>query len=401
MIAFNKALMHTTFLVDEASNLKAACLIPNDDFITIKNKIPALKSNKNILLRFGFFLLGSFLFGSIMGVIAWFIFGIGTSSDSAIIVLFATYIIAGIFMCEFLSKEHFRYGLEDAFILGTIGSIYGFVSNIISNLCSTDENYYSNFNQFQIYIWVTVAIVGLIGCLRYCHWISALISIVATTATFYSLISSYTIGLKLMPFLMMIFAAGLYFLYAKLSDRNRIYYYTNSLVVLKVFSLMLFYLSGNYLVVRSLSENLMGDDLKNGQDIPFAMLFWVVTFAVPVFYLFWSILKKDKVFLNIGFITFCFSIFTFRTYHSVLPTEIALTLAGIVVFVFSYFTIKKIKNNESGVTFKPDRNKNTTNLVNLEAVIINSQVNMSQNVDDSPMEFGGGGFSGGGAGDSF
>ena len=57
MIAFNKALMHTTFLVDEASNLKAAGFISNDDFITIKNKIPALKSNKNILLRFGFFWL--------------------------------------------------------------------------------------------------------------------------------------------------------------------------------------------------------------------------------------------------------------------------------------------------------------------------------------------------------
>ena len=401
MIVFNKSLLKNTFLVDEALSLKDSGFLSNDDFNQIKKASPILKSNKNVLLRIGFFLLGSFLFASVMGLLAWFVFGSGNDSNISIVVLFGLYSIIGIFACEFISKEQYRYGIDDAFIIGTIGSIYGFVFNIINSIQQDNENYYSRLDNFEIYFCITIAIVGLIACLRYCHWISALISLVGATGTFYYLISHFSFGLKLMPFLMMIFAVGLYFLYAKLSDKNRIYYYTNSLVVLKVFSLALFYLSGNYLVVRSLSENLMGNLLQDGQDIPFAMFFWVVTFAVPVFYLFWSILKKDKVFLNIGFITFCFSIFTFRTFYSVLPAEIALTLAGIVVFVFSYFTIKKIKNNESGVTFKPDRNKNTTNLVNLEAVIINSQVNMSQNVDDSPMEFGGGGFSGGGAGDSF
>ena len=218
------------------------------------------------------------------------------------------------FICEFLSKEYLGYGIDDAFILGTIGSICGFVVNLITNFMKMDENYYSSFNQYQIFIFITIAITSLMACLRYCHWISGLISLIGITGTFYTLISPYNIGLKLMPFLMMFLAVGLYFLYLKLSEINKIYHYSNSLVVLKSFSLILFYLSGNYLVVRTLSENLMENFLKEDQDIPFATLFWIVTFSVPAFYLYWSILKKDKVFLNIGFMTFCFSIFTFRTY---------------------------------------------------------------------------------------
>lgn len=400
MIAFNKIALQNTFLVDEASNLKDSGFISNNDYNRIKKENPPLKSNRNILLRFGFFLLGSFLFGSIMGLMAWFIIGMGNDSNNSIVTLFALYSIVGIFVCEFLSKEHFGYGIDDAFILGTIGSICGFVINLITLLNQTDDYYYSSFDQYQILIYFIMSIAGLIACLRYCHWISALVSCIGLVGTFYYLISKYPIGLKLMPFLMMLLAAGLFFLYTKLSKTNKIYHYSNSLVVLKVFSLVLFYFSGNYLVVRTLSETLLGNVVSEGQDIPFAILFWIITFGVPAFYLYWSIVKKDKVFLNIGFITFCFSIFTFRTFHSVLPAEIALTLAGILIFTVTYFIIKKIKNNESGVTFKPDRNNNSTNLVNLEAAIINSQVNVSPQ-DEGPMKFDGGGFSGGGAGDSF
>ncbi len=400
MIAFNKTLLHNSFLVDEATNLKNSGFLSSENFSLIKKENPPLKSNKNILLRFGFFLLGSFLFGSIMSLLAFFTFTTSSNSNSSSIILFALYSIIGMFICEFLSKEYLGYGIDDAFILGTIGSICGFVVNLITNFMKMDENYYSSFNQYQIFIFITIAITSLMACLRYCHWISGLISLIGITGTFYTLISPYNIGLKLMPFLMMFLAVGLYFLYLKLSEINKIYHYSNSLVVLKSFSLILFYLSGNYLVVRTLSEKLMENFLKEDQDIPFATLFWIVTFSVPAFYLYWSILKKDKVFLNIGFMTFCFSIFTFRTYHSVLPAEIAMTLAGMFIFTITYFIIKKIRYNDTGVTFKPDRNTNSTNLVNLEAVIINSEINMAPQVEDS-IDFDGGKFSGGGAGDSF
>lgn len=236
MIAFNKTLLHNSFLVDEATNLKNSGFLSSENFSLIKKENPPLKSNKNILLRFGFFLLGSFLFGSIMSLLAFFTFTTSSNSNSSSIILFALYSIIGMFICEFLSKEYLGYGIDDAFILGTIGSICGFVVNLITNFMKMDENYYSSFNQYQIFIFITIAITSLMACLRYCHWISGLISLIGITGTFYTLISPYNIGLKLMPFLMMFLAVGLYFLYLKLSEINKIYHYSNSLVVLKSFS---------------------------------------------------------------------------------------------------------------------------------------------------------------------
>ncbi|MNL60921.1 hypothetical protein D3C87_1847760 [compost metagenome] len=81
----------------------------------------------------------------------------------------------------------------------------------------------------------------------------------------------------------------------------------------------------------------------------------------------------------------------------------ALTLGGVVLFVIAYFSIKKLKEKESGLTFKPDRINNSNALLNAEAIIVASTFGMKPGVkpQDSPMEFGGGGYSGGGSEGSF
>lgn len=401
MIAFNKTALHNTFLVDEALNMRALGFITNHDVLAIKQENPSLRTNKNIVLRIGFFLLGAVLFASCMGLLAWIVFSSNNSSEVCLIAFFSISAILAIIGCEFISKQYFRYGIDDAFIIGAIGCIYGFLVNVSTVLVRSSQNSSLSFNSYEINIAFIMAIVSLIACLRYCNWITALFSIVCFTSAFYLLVSCFTLGIQLIPFVMMILSVGYYFLFLKLSKINKTYHYVNSLSLLKVFSLVLFYSAGNYLLIRKLSETILGSQIEDGQDIPYSVFFWIFTFIIPVFYFYWSIFKKDKIFLNIGFLTFCFSIFTFRTFFHVLPIEIALTLSGIILFTITYFIIRSIKDNISGITFKPDRSAQDANLVNLEAVIINSQVSMQQNAADSPMEFGGGGYSGGGAGESF
>jgi hypothetical protein len=86
-----------------------------------------------------------------------------------------------------------------------------------------------------------------------------------------------------------------------------------------------------------------------------------------------------------------------------LPPEAALTLGGLVLFGIAYFSIKKLKNNETGLTFKPDRIANSSTFLNAEALIITSTFGMKPETkpSESPMEFGGGGFSGGGSEGNF
>lgn len=106
--------------------------------------------------------------------------------------------------------------------------------------------------------------------------------------------------------------------------------------------------------------------------------------------------------LYIGGLTFVLSIATFRYYHSVLPAEWALIFSGLGIFAFVYFVIQKIKTNETGITFQHDRTNDTAMLNNIEALIVNAQdIKHAEEAQPSKMPFGGGDFSGGGAGGSF
>jgi hypothetical protein len=201
---------------------------------------------------------------------------------------------------------------------------------------------------------------------------------------------------------MLFLAIGIYSIYNKLSQSPKSYYYKNSLQIAKVFSLILGYASVNYLVVRQLSEELMGLVLVGNKDIPFSFLFYGLTFIVPVLFIVCSLYKKDRTMLIIGFLTLGFSFYTIRYYYSLMPVEIALILGGTILFGLTYFFIKKIKDKEVGVTFKRDRNADSNALLNVQALIINSQLDLKpvETVNQN-MPFGGGDFSGGGSGGSF
>ena len=172
-------------------------------------------------------------------------------------------------------------------------------------------------------------------------------------------------------------------------------------MLLQGFSLSLGYFSMNYLVVRELSESLLGLTIAKGEDIPFALLFYGFTFLVPVFYIVYSLYTKDRLMLIIGFLVFGFSIFTIRFYYHILPIEVALLLGGALLFLAAYLSIRKLKDKETGLTFKPALETKIDFLSNLEALIVATQVDLKPMESQSKMPFGGGGFSGGGAGESF
>ena len=210
------------------------------------------------------------------------------------------------------------------------------------------------------------------------------------------------IGKTILPFVAMLVSAGFYFFTKqRIKNLKEVYYY-NGLLLANSFCLILFYLSCNYLVVRELSAELLGIEVQPGQDIPFAYFFYVFTFVVPVVYLVQALKTKDRIMLWISFGAIAFTVFTIRFYYSVLPIEAALTIGGLVMFAIAFVSIQKLKNKESGLTFKPDRVNHSTAILNAQTLIVASTFGMKPEVKtESPMDFGGGGFSGGGSGESF
>jgi hypothetical protein len=396
MIAYDKNLLKNILLINEAENLQKADFITKEQLDNVSKELPVLKSQNNILIRIGFFLLGVFLYSSICGVVS--LLGIDTSNDFFIGLIYV-FAIIGFAGTEILAQQkYYGYGLDDAFVLG------GQLTLAIAVAASFMPNIFRITNTDILFCMITVTVVSLVLYLRYVHLSSILIFCLALTTTLAFITFNYIEwGSVFLPFVLMVYAIGMYCISKILLKNLREPFYYNGILLVKNFSLILFYFSGNYYVVREFSASLNGGYYEISPEIPFAMFFWAFTFIVPVLYLFFGLRNKDRILLWIGFLSFCFSIFTFRTYHHVLPVEVTLTFGGLLLFAFTYFVIRKTRDNEKGITFKADRFDNSNSLLNAEALIIASTFNIKPEIkpEESPMEFGGGDFSGGGSGGSF
>ena len=386
MIVFDKELLENSFLLAEAKRLNDLGFVSNARLAAIKGQLPVLKSNNNFLIRIGFFVLGCFLFSSIIGVFSLFTISLVGSHFG---IMAFIYFIVGIVASEFLSRiqHQYGYGLDDAFILGFQGFF-----------CATvGFSFHSPLAAF-----IALGCVGFAACLRYLHTLSVLLSLIGIVgAICYLVLEMKVVNSSFLPFILLFLALIFYFVYTKISKSNRFIYYTNSILLLQGLSLILSYFAMNYLVVRELSESLLGLKIANGEDIPYAFLFYGFTFLTPIFFILYSLFIKDKLMLIIGFLTFGFSIFTIRYYYQVLPIEVALLLGGALLFTITYLAIRKIEDKETGITFKPVRGSEIDILTNLEALVVNLQVDLKPMELNSKMPFGGGGFSGGGSGESF
>ncbi|WP_166925271.1 hypothetical protein [Flavobacterium poyangense] len=385
MIILDKNKLGNSALTAEADSLKNAGFIGKEQLDFIKKELPVLNSHKNILVCIGFFLLGSFLYLSLCGAVS--LFGL-SGADSNWRFFPFVFAVIGIVGSEVLAKQGYHnHGLDDAFILGTILNV-----GLAVGVWSEGNNVLS--------ITIAITIVSFIQYLRYVHILSVWGFYLALTATLgYAIFDFLEFGQAILPFFMMLYSAATYYFSRKLIKDLTEPFYFSGLALIKGISLILFYLSGNYMVVRELSAMLLGTYYEISPEIPFAFFFWFFTFSVPAFYLFYALKNKDRSMLWISFIAIAFSFYSFRFYYSVLPIEVALTLGGLLLFAIAFFSIKKLKNQEEGLTFKPDRISNSNDFLNAEALIIASTFAMKPEVKpaDSPMEFGDGGFSGGGS----
>lgn len=387
MIAQDKTKLENQFLIDEAHSLYEAKFISKEQFHEIEMRLVLPKVHTNIFLRFGFAVLGVFLYSSICAFIS--LIGMNAIEHDFDIFLFI-YAAIGFAGTEFfIHQNNTEKGLDDVFLIG------GQLLFAVAVGVTTEAN--------ELSIAITATLISLFSYLRYVKLVSVLIFCIASTAAVaYGLFEMGSIGKTILPFALMFYAVIIYFVSNKLTQKVKFPFYHKGLLFLKNFCLVLFYCSGNYLVVRELSEVLLETEIPAKLDIPFAWFFYAFTWIVPVLYILFGLKLKERVLLWIGLLSFGFSFYTIRHYHEVLPIEIALTLGGLLLFAIAYFSIKKWKDQTTGITFQPDRFINSSDFINTEALILTSQFGLKpETTIESPMEFGGGDFSGGGSSGSF
>ncbi|MBC5842416.1 hypothetical protein H8R23_13445 [Flavobacterium sp. F-380] len=387
MIVYDKTIVQNNDLLDEAQSLKKAGFIDKVQYDTIIKELVITKTHDNILVRALFFILGVFLYSSICGFLALISLEALDTNYEYLVFFFA---IVGFLGTEILARSNFYgHGLDDAFIIGSQLTL------AIAVGIATDFD--------ELVMAAIITGTALVSYLRYLHLSVALLFCLALTYTLVLGIFELDESIHaFLPFIMMVYALTLFFSSKTAIQNLATAYYHKGLLLAQNFTLILFYFSGNYLVVRELSVALLGQDVAIGSDIPFAFIFYAFTFIVPTAYLVLAVLKKERILLWIGLLSFCFSVYSIRFYYSIVPIEIVLTIGGAILFTITLFTIRKLKNKETGITFQPDRFTETNAFLTAE-ILVTSQIGSikPELTTESPIEFGGGDFSGGGSGGSF
>ena len=99
-----------------------------------------------------------------------------------------------------------------------------------------------------------------------------------------------------------------------------------------------------------------------------AGMFWFFTVAVPVLYVAFGVVRKDKMLIRTGLLLIAAAIFTVRYYYAIFPLEITMFIAGMLMITTSYALIRYLRTPKYGFVFKI-KNANTIPVEHAESLI--------------------------------
>lgn len=146
-------------------------------------------------------------------------------------------------------------------------------------------------------------------------------------------------------------------------------------------------------------------DTSGYGNLHFTWGFAVTTALIPIAYLTFGMVEKNRALLDIGALCLAAAVLTFRYYHHLLPVEAALSLAGAALILTSWGLIRYLREPKHGFTSAKDPDSSGSAIKVLQvaqALAVNQSFGAKPAPDNSSgTEFGGGSFGGGGAGDSW
>lgn len=293
--------------------------------------------------------------------------------------------------------RHYRSGADSALLYIGLGVLALLLADTIDSLTPPAIRYSLGFVSFH-HILLLVPLLGLLvlAALRYADRLVAAATFLVLLALLANLLLLLPAGRLLLPFALMLTAVGIYQLVQRWRLRPDYLYYRPCLIVLEVLALALFYLAGNYYMVREGNAEISG--LYVSTQIPLAPLFYLFTAVIPLTYIAVGLRKPSRLWLLTGLAAAAFSLFTLRYYRSVLPPEIAAVLAGAFLLALAVWATRYLRPARHGLTSLPDADQPTH--LNLESLV----VAQTAQVPASPapgFEFGGGHSGGGGADSSY
>ncbi|MBC6991384.1 hypothetical protein [Hymenobacter sp. BT491] len=296
------------------------------------------------------------------------------------------------------SSKLYHAGPDNALLYMTLGWLTALVFYSVSlAVPAAFRNSFSPGNPFLPLALIPVLGLLVAAVVRYADRLVSAFAFMIYILLIFNILSHSTIGRLLLPFALMLASAAAYYAVWKVMQHVDRFYYQACFTVLKALSLSVFYLSGNYLVVRE--GNALLNDMPASTQIPFAALFYFFTVSIPVAYVYVALRKHDRVWLLIGLLSAAFSCYTIRFYHSILPPEIAATFAGVVLIAFAIWALRYLHTPRHGLTSVAEGEEPLS--FSLESLVVAQTAPSAPQPEPASFQFGGGHSGGGGADSSY
>ncbi len=204
-------------------------------------------------------------------------------------------------------------------------------------------------------------------------------------------------GKLLLPFIVMLYAGIVWYFVRRFMKKESSFYWQIALDWLHVASLIVIYAAGNYYIVRE--GNAALNDLPDpSPEVALAGLFWLLTFLIPILYLYAAIRWRSLQFLILGTLFLVASLYTFYHYHPFLPGDWATALLGLVGIGIAVSLMRYLKTARKGFIYEPEE---SAEWATLATTIVATEVGSQAAETPQGPQFGGGDFGGGGSGEGY
>ncbi len=383
MIVYDKTKLHNLFIKEQVGKVLSRNILSPSEASAIVQAHPVGLYSPGWIARFGLFIATSFGLSSAMGMYMMIFMSSEVESNKLIGLLIFIFGAAAWYCGEIFIKKnaHFRSGVDDALLYGTVGAIMGGLVQML--------------NASETIFFLMAACIGMLAVLRYNDRIMVLMSLVGIGGFVFKF--SFFLGgwaKALLPIELFLVYSALFF--GIRQSRKKTYdIYEASKQMSEVVSLILMYVAVNYYVVREASVELMDLSLKAGQDIPLGWLFWMLTGIMPLACFYFGVRKNNIMLLRVAALFTAATICTIRYYYHVLPVEVAMLLGGIILIAIGWWLLVYLKEGKGGFVSHKTTPEDEA-MKQLESLVIAESFHaapQSQTAD----RFGGGSFGGGGA----
>ena len=387
MKAYNEQWIYNRAIVGQAERWHRQRLLTDEQITAVRKAYPVEFRQTNGFIEIGLFLfttvaiLGSYL---LLTTISSSFLDERTSYGVFNVIFGGVVGIAGYLLIS--QRLLYRNGVDNAFVVTLTGFLAFGLNQFLPTGLSVAAHCLCTLPLLLLIVW---------------YYGDTLVAFL-TLATFYAFVFdgmlTFSWGKDVLPFTMMGVSIVLYLLARQpIASIKQQLYYADPINLTQWISLSVLAASGNYFVVRELNRLLLKPIPPIAPEIQLPWLFWVLTFGIPVVYLWQGFTKKNRMLIILGELGVMAAFSTEHYYVTLLQLNVALTLGGLALIILAVLGIRYLREARNGFTDAPDDESPDEFFINAETLTAIQATAGTQHGPRNDVRFGGGEFGGGGS----